>query len=407
MKLYSTTRVGSRHVLRPFSLKGAIMLVSISTGALILLGMVQISEVVTGTGIVIDTMNPHPVVAAKAGMVQDIVMVRGRRFFLKGHVLGLLNYDPSADPLYQPEWMHEIDVLQKRIHLYRSRMENLEIVISVYRDAKSSVHGHIEAQIKSILASHADHVTILAQERQRHAEATQLLKKGYSNRDRVDLHAHNIRALMLEVLEMEGVRSDLERRLIRDELDLMERRAELEDRLMELQYQIDIDAMEVDRIRKANLHTIKMPADGYVESVEVVKGQVVQRGEALFYLTMHNSDYVFVASFPSRDIGNVQEGSEAIIEVKAYRKTKFGTLKARVDKIDEVPLSGQPVLRQLNSEIRYTVTLVVDQQELREYLKASTLKAGMDIEVLIKKEKVSILGMLTEPLFRIFHRFED
>ena len=110
--------------------------------------------------------------------------------------------------------------------------------------------------------------------------------------------------------------------------DQMQKLAEAERRVEKLTQEL------VKATAKRERATLKSPITGTVQQlVATTIGQVVGSGQSLMTIVPAESPIEIEAMIQNQDIGFVEEGQSAVIKVKAFPFTRYGTIPGRVLKV--------------------------------------------------------------------------
>jgi multidrug resistance efflux pump len=147
---------------------------------------------------------------------------------------------------------------------------------------------------------------------------------------------------------------------------------------------------------------IKAPETGYLESVLVHAGDVVQAGAALARLVSGGAPSRIVAFLPERDRASVSIGSDARVEVEQLPYAEYGTLGGHVDRLGSSLASTDEVREVLGDEsrleepvYRVEMTLVDD---VRSRALAPQLRSGMLVTARFTLRRRRLISLLIDPL---------
>ncbi|MFC0513590.1 HlyD family efflux transporter periplasmic adaptor subunit [Mucilaginibacter angelicae] len=78
------------------------------------------------------------------------------------------------------------------------------------------------------------------------------------------------------------------------------------------------------------------------------EGQDVKSGEPLFYINPVNSDFFGEITIPQELIGQVKEGQDVIIKLKAYPYQEYGIVKGKIAYITGIPVKDNMYMARVN-----------------------------------------------------------
>ncbi len=155
----------------------------------------------------------------------------------------------------------------------------------------------------------------------------------------------------------------------------------------------------VERLRKFEdslaRTVLRAPVDGIVKTLYVVTvGGVVQPGGTVLDIVPGDDRLVIEAKLPTRDIGFVSVGQDALVQLASAEAVRFGTLDAKVVQVSPdtlVTREGQPY---------YKVRI----ETARPYFKHGNLRhnlsPGMQVQVSIRTGTRTVMRYLLDPYIR-------
>lgn len=164
----------------------------------------------------------------------------------------------------------------------------------------------------------------------------------------------------LSVDDVRDARGQLERQLAGNQATLLQldderTEAELQHRGQIWRRQQELHAAEARRESLAfpiQQSQILAPVTGYVESILVRRGDVVQPGQQIGKLVPKDAPMQVVVFLPERHRGFVRAGDSARLELDQFPYAEFGTLAARVLRIADDLAASYEVREVLGDDVR-------------------------------------------------------
>ncbi len=145
---------------------------------------------------------------------------------------------------------------------------------------------------------------------------------------------------------------------------------------------------------------IKAPVDGTVsDPFYLLPGEVVTRGQTLLTLVPSDNNLILRATVNNIDVGFLQPGQTATLSIDAYPCAEFGVIKGKVLRVGDYP---EEVIEGQKKISAYKVTIRPDQPFIKYNHKQIELKPGLQVQAAIVLRKRSMLGLLFEPLMKVF-----
>lgn len=144
--------------------------------------------------------------------------------------------------------------------------------------------------------------------------------------------------------------------------------------------------------------SIVAPVDGTVitDRLEFLIGSAVEAGDPLAEI-VNSSRWVVRAKISANDVGDINTGARAIIQLPSIRETYFRPLDARVASVGFRPIqSGAGIQMSVpySSTGMFEVVLLVDSAEAAKF--APRLRLGLPATVAITKRSVGVRTLLVE-----------
>lgn len=227
-----------------------------------------------------------------------------------------------------------------------------------------------------------------------------LAEKGYAPQTRV-------RALERAASELRGTLGSLRSQIARSREAVGETRLQisnidsgtLEDVAEQLR-DIDVRLSELEPRRTAlraqvARSEIRAPVSGQVVSLAVSTiGGVVEPGQVIMEIVPANGARIIVARVDPNDVDNLREGQEAEVRFPGLRDRNLPTLRGRLSQISASSVRDNP-----SGASYFRVEVSLATGELAKLGRgAMRLRPGTPAEVVVLKEKRSLLEYLFEPL---------
>lgn len=287
------------------------------------------------------------------------------------------------------------DLFNARKLAVKSQTDILEKRVTQLREMANGLRAQVQSKAEQ-LANLKDEIKGLEE----------LFAKGYASKSR-------LLALQRSAAEIEGERGKYLSDIAGADMKIGETRLEMiqvqkkfqEDVVTELRstQQKVSDLTEqwtaardvLDRMR------VRAPVDGVVVGLKVhTIGGVINPGTRLLEIVPQNRKLVVQAKVQTRDIDQVQIGSEAEVRLLPFKQR---TLPILIGKVTAV--SADTLEDERTGETYYTANVEIPEDQIRK-IEGHTLVPGMPADVIIKSGEYTVLqyllGPLTDTLARAF-----
>ncbi len=193
------------------------------------------------------------------------------------------------------------------------------------------------------------------------------------------------------------------------------------DRLVQLYREVEDDQEQLTKATaQVRQMTLRAPMTGTISASTVTTvGQVVSTGQQLMQLVPTDGGIEIEAYVLNTDIGFVQKGQEATVQVDAYPYTRYGSIAGSVTHIarDAIPgavaasqqkNASQPFpssgllaatsAAQQTQDLVFPILIALDRPEIVIGGKAVLLAPGMTVSVQIKTESRRAIDYILSPL---------
>lgn len=155
------------------------------------------------------------------------------------------------------------------------------------------------------------------------------------------------------------------------------------------EYQHKLSSAEADIER----YTLKSPSNGIVKVLHATRpGTQLRAGEIAVEIVPLDEGVRIETRVPQRDVGFVHAGLEAAVKVDAYDFSRFGSLKAIVDRVSPSAFIDEHG----NTFYRAILRLVSNTSQTKRYFQ---LVPGMTLEADIATGKKTVLEYLLKPVY--------
>ncbi|MBX9724992.1 MAG: HlyD family efflux transporter periplasmic adaptor subunit [Candidatus Obscuribacterales bacterium] len=145
---------------------------------------------------------------------------------------------------------------------------------------------------------------------------------------------------------------------------------------------------------------IKAPVDGNVSNlVHLLPGEVVLRGQTLMAIVPSDKELILRAEVNNTDVGFIELGQNARLSIPAYPCAEFGVVQGKVVRVDDYP---EEIMDNEKKVSAYKISIQPAQSFIKHDNKNIELKPGLLVHAAIVLRKRSMLGLLFEPLMRVF-----
>lgn len=176
--------------------------------------------------------------------------------------------------------------------------------------------------------------------------------------------------------------------------------AETRRSLSERQADADLKRQQSDQevtkaAQREQLATLTAPVAGTVQQLALhTEGGVVTEAQALMVIVPDSASVSAEVTLENKDIGFVSPGQEVAIKLETFPFTRYGTVRAAVDKVTQDAV---------NDEKRgaiFPATLKLQQTTINVDGKAIALAPGMNVTAEIKTGKRRVIEFLLSPIQR-------
>lgn len=220
--------------------------------------------------------------------------------------------------------------------------------------------------------------------------------------------------LLLQIEETAGIRADFFRAdaaYSKAKLDASEANAAKDEAYLAFQEE-HLDALN-DLERSRDLVQVKLnglmaqkgrqvilaPESGVIQaSFATTVGEVVPPGATLFELLPSGERLVAVVKIDPKDVGHIEEGSDAVVKVTTFDARRYGEVRGAIELIS--PTSIVPD----NAAAYYKAVLSLESDSVGNSANAKRLRAGMTLNAEIETSKRTVLSYLLKPVQNAFGR---
>ena len=174
--------------------------------------------------------------------------------------------------------------------------------------------------------------------------------------------------------------------------------AETRRTLSERQAQADLKRQQTSQelakaTQREHLATLTAPVAGTVQQLALhTEGGVVTEAQALMVIVPDNAQVSAEVTLENKDIGFVAPGQDVAIKLETFPFTRYGTVKATVDKVTQDAVNDEKRGAIFPATLRLTQTSIdVDGKQIR-------LAPGMNVTAEIKTGKRRVIEYLLSPI---------
>ncbi|WP_120499338.1 HlyD family type I secretion periplasmic adaptor subunit [Roseovarius sp. EL26] len=262
--------------------------------------------------------------------------------------------------------------IDKRIEGIHAQLEALQVQVELVQtelDSQKELLKNQLARASRVNELKREHADLMGQVGRLEAETAELRGQAASN---------DIALLQLDTRRREEAVTTL-RDLQFREIELVERRLDLEDTLSRLD--------------------IRAPMDGVIYSLQVFAEQsVVRAAEPLLYIIPQDQDLIVSTRVEAVDVTNVYVGQEASLRFPGLDQSEVPELRGAVTRV-----SADVVQDETTGQNYYNAEIMPFEEELAK-LGDEKLLPGMPVDTFIQTSERSALAYLMEPMTGFFSR---
>lgn len=257
-----------------------------------------------------------------------------------------------------------------------------------------------EAEIATVQAAIAKLEATLPLARQREQDYKRLVGEGFiaqhatqdKERERIeqerDLATQRARLFEAQAAQQEATQA-LAAMLAGARRELQDRHAQAATKRQQLQGELS------KATHKEKLTQLTAPVDGTVQQLAVHSiGGVVTPAQPLMVVVPAQPQVVAEVAIANQDIGFVNAGQEAQVKLETFSYTKYGTVKATLDKV------AQDAVTDEKRGSYYPALLTLHQKEMNVDGKSVPISPGMNVTAEVKTGKRRVIEYLLSPVQR-------
>ena len=364
----------------------------------------QFTRRVSVTGEVISIPHPVNIFAPQQGFVLN-------SFYSTGQ------YVQKGDPLFKLDVSRNTsngNASQNTLQAIEKQLNDIEVIMQTLKENKRIHVASLNTQLEKYKIANQQAISRYVdaqsglQEMQKIAkDYAQYLKQGLVNREQVNQlrYLYYERQSSIDNLKAQLIQQDIQ---INDaEKEVISKATEFEQQI--LQYQIQHSALE-RQYNDANAeHVVVIQAQqaGYIESIAVSQGQMVNAGDSLVQLSPHKkTQFSIVLWLPNSSIPYIKIGDPVNLRYQAFPYEKFGQFAGKITAISNVPASNNELLRygsapKNNDSAYYKVNIQPQKNSIDWKGKSLLLSSGMTTEATLFLEKRPLYQWIFSPLYGI------
>ncbi len=174
--------------------------------------------------------------------------------------------------------------------------------------------------------------------------------------------------------------------------------------LAQIERQLASTEQELTESEARRSISITAPETGIATAIGVDTGQAIDGSKPLLSVVPKGAQLVAELYAPSRSVGFIKAGDQALLRYQAFPYQKFGHATGRVLSVSKTALpsteiSGLPNIG--GGESLYRIRVALARQQISAYGKAQSLQAGMLLEADVLQEKRRLYEWVLEPLYSL------
>lgn len=332
-----------------------------------------------------------------------------------------------GDEVKKGQALYEIDVsriteggkvsLNTRLSI-ENQINNIDNIILKLNENKLVTLKNLEHQKKKYEQSHLESKKVLESvlEGVEFSRKNKISYQEYHRRGLITKEQLN--AQIYSYYQQQNIFQNIQSQYIQESLqitnltsDIVTRAADFDNQIS--QYKSQRNELE-SRLIEASANgsiIVNATTDGYVESLSVTLGQMVNNGDSLVQITpSHNSTYKLILWIPNSSIPYIKNNDSINIRYDAFPYQQFGNFSGKIESIAYVPASTQemstysssPVV-QLGSKSAsyYKVIVKLDNTDINYQGRNLKLTNGMLAQSTLFLEKRPIYQWMFSPFYNI------
>jgi membrane fusion protein len=148
------------------------------------------------------------------------------------------------------------------------------------------------------------------------------------------------------------------------------------------------------------------PSDGRISGLTADKGRFVATGQSMMTIVPKDSSLVVDLYVPSKSIGFLRIGGDAMLQFQSFPYQKFGALKGTITGISNTPMTAAELTFPApQGELFYVVSVLPLKETIRVFGRDERIRPGMAVDGRLILEKRLIVEWIFEPLLTVHGRF--
>jgi len=166
---------------------------------------------------------------------------------------------------------------------------------------------------------------------------------------------------------------------------------------------INMDRQQV-KIRNDESHYIVAPNSGYISTILVDVGDIVNNTNQIFTLTPTGAEQEVELLIPTSVSGLIQLDQKVLLRYQAYPHQIFGLQKGYISYIDEIVIMPNEINLPITySQPFYRARVTLESQTIKTQGKTYQLKSGMLVDADILMERKSIFRWVFDPFITMLN----
>ena len=345
----------------------------------------------------------------QTGVIKDVRVKEGQ-FVHEGEVLFVVSSERSNADASSTEALISDLLVRRRdsfnIELQQAKAQAVQRSIALQERAQD-LQGEIERLANQALMQ-KQRIALAEQTMARYAQlkATNYISAAQLQEREAELLDQHQRLLDIERIRSATQRDlastwaekrDVEVQALRDENALRRNASTLEQDLTENEARREIP--------------VRARQSGTVTAIAANLGQTIDTSISLASILPEGNKLEAEMYVPSRAVGFIKPGMEALLRYQAFPHQKFGQHPARVREVattsirpEELVTSAAAIPNAAQSEPIYRIRLELEHQTVRAYGAAMPLRSGMLVDASVMLERRKLYEWVLEPVFSISGR---
>lgn len=357
-----------------------------------------------------DTVNKGDILIRLDGrqLRSELAIVNGQLYQIATRKARLqAERDSAEDVQFPPELLElakrdeEIDrMVQGGRSLFEARQQSLKQEARLLGEQNNQIDKRIEG-----IDAQLDSLQVQSDLMQAELDnQNELLKNQLTQASRVNELKREFAGLMGQIGRLEAETAELRGQAASNDIALLQldtnRREEAVTTLRDLQFrEIELVERRIDLEDTLSRLDIRAPMDGVVYNLQVFAEQsVVRAAEPLLYIIPQDQDLIVSTRIEAVNVNNVYVGQEASLRFPGLDQSEIPELRGKVTRV------SADVVQDENTGLNYYNAEIMPFEDELAKLGDERLLPGMPVDTFIETTERSALAYLIEPMTGFFSR---